>query len=66
MAKVMEATRPTAVNRSGAVERMRTALQKAKVETHGRRRGQDTIDQRAQAIFDETSRLSALGKFGAS
>ena len=34
MCKVMEATRPTAVNLFWAVERMRGALQKAKAEKH--------------------------------
>src|SRR5712672_1919087 len=65
IAKVMEATRPTAVNLFWAVERMRTALRKAKVETHDVEEIKQKLVKEARAIFDEDIASNrALGKFG--
>jgi methylthioribose-1-phosphate isomerase len=66
MCKVMEATRPTAVNLFWAVERMRTALQKAKAETKSVEEVKKLLVKEALAIFDEDIASNrALGKFGA-
>ncbi len=65
MCKVMEATRPTAVNLFWAVERMRAALRKAKAETHHVEEIKNRLVREAQAIFDEDIQSNrALGKFG--
>jgi methylthioribose-1-phosphate isomerase len=65
MCKVMEATRPTAVNLFWAVERMRTALQKAKAETKSVEEVKKLLVKEALAIFDEDIASNrALGKFG--
>src|SRR2546428_4710440 len=65
MCKVMEATRPTAVNLFWAVERMRGALQRAKAETHDVEEIKKRLITEALAIFDEDIASNrALGKFG--
>jgi methylthioribose-1-phosphate isomerase len=66
MCKVMEATRPTAVNLFWAVERMRGVIKRAKAENL---RDVEVIKQRlteeALAIFNEDIAANrALGKFG--
>src|SRR5262249_44920788 len=52
MCKVMEATRPTAVNLFWAVERMRNALARAKSETRDVEQVKKRLINEAQAIFD--------------
>jgi methylthioribose-1-phosphate isomerase len=65
MCKVMEATRPTAVNLFWAVERMRGALAKAKADTHDVEEIKKRLTREALAIFDEDIASNrALGKFG--
>src|SRR5437870_2791438 len=65
MCKVMSATRPTAVNLFWAIERMRTALQKAKKETHDVEEVKRRLVIEAQAIYNEDIESNrALGKFG--
>ena len=65
MCKVMEATRPTAVNLFWAVERMKAALQKAKTETHDVEEVRKRLVIEAQAIYSEDIASNrALGKFG--
>jgi methylthioribose-1-phosphate isomerase len=65
MAKVMEATRPTAVNLFWAVERMRSALLKAKAETTNVEEVKKLLVNEALAIYDEDIASNrALGKFG--
>jgi methylthioribose-1-phosphate isomerase len=65
MAKVMEATRPTAVNLFWAVERMRNALLKAKEETTNVEEVKKLLEKEALAIFNEDIASNrALGKFG--
>lgn len=65
MAKVMEATRPTAVNLFWAVERMRGALLKAKGETKNVEEVKQKLVSEALAIFNEDIESNrALGKFG--
>jgi methylthioribose-1-phosphate isomerase len=65
MCKVMEATRPTAVNLFWAVERMRGALAKAKADTHDVEEVKKRLTSEALAIFDEDIASNrALGKFG--
>ncbi len=65
MCKVMEATRPTAVNLFWAVERMRAALLKAKTETNSVEEVKRLLVKEAMAIFDEDLASNrALGKFG--
>jgi methylthioribose-1-phosphate isomerase len=65
MSKVMEATRPTAVNLFWAVERMRSALLKAKAETHDVIVIKQRLQDEALAIFNEDIASNrALGKFG--
>jgi methylthioribose-1-phosphate isomerase len=65
MCKVMEATRPTAVNLFWAVERMRGALQKAKADTLDVDEIKKRLTTEALAIFDEDIASNrALGKFG--
>jgi len=65
MCKVMEATRPTAVNLFWAIERMRTALLKAKAETRDVGEIKQRLVSEAQAIFNEDIASNrALGKFG--
>jgi len=65
MCKVMEATRPTAVNLFWAVERMRGALAKAKAETRDVEEVKKRLVSEAQAIFNEDIESNrALGKFG--
>src|SRR3982074_3388638 len=66
MCKVMEATRPTAVNLFWAVERMRGALLKAKAETKNVEEIKKRLVSEALAIFNEDIASNrALGKFGA-
>ena len=66
MCKVMQATRPTAVNLFWAVERMRGALATAKAETHDVEEIKKRLTIEALAIFDEDIASNrALGKFGA-
>jgi methylthioribose-1-phosphate isomerase len=65
MAKVMEATRPTAVNLFWAIERMRTALLKAKADTKNVEEIKARLVSEALAIFNEDIASNrALGKFG--
>jgi len=65
MCKVMEATRPTAVNLFWAVERMRAALLKAKAETKSLEEIKQRLVGEALAIFNEDIASNrALGKFG--
>src|ERR1700704_3659593 len=65
MCKVMEATRPTAVNLFWAVERMRAALLKAKAETKNVEEIKKRLVGEALAIFNEDIASNrALGKFG--
>ena len=65
MCKVMEATRPTAVNLFWAVERMRGALLKAKAETKNVEEIKQRLTNEALAIFNEDIASNrALGKFG--
>jgi methylthioribose-1-phosphate isomerase len=65
MCKVMEATRPTAVNLFWAVERMRGALARAKADTHDVEEVKKRLTAEALAIFDEDIASNrALGKFG--
>src|SRR5437016_6229965 len=65
MCKVMEATRPTAVNLFWAVERMRAALLKAKAETKSVEEVKQRLISEALAIFNEDIESNrALGKFG--
>lgn len=65
MCKVMEGTRPTAVNLFWAVERMRGALQRAKAETRDVEEVKKRLVSEALAIFDEDIASNrALGKFG--
>src|SRR5205807_7483679 len=66
MCRVMEATRPTAVNLFWAVERMRGALAKARTETSDVEEVKTQLVNEAQAIFREDIESNrALGKFGA-
>src|SRR6266498_2677198 len=65
MCKVMEATRPTAVNLFWAVERMRSALQRAKADTHDVEEIKKRLTIEARVIFEEDIASNrALGKFG--
>jgi methylthioribose-1-phosphate isomerase len=65
MCKVMEATRPTAVNLFWAVERMRGALLKAKADTKNVEEIKQRLTNEALAIFNEDIASNrALGKFG--
>jgi len=65
MCKVMEATRPTAVNLFWAVERMRAALARAKAETHDVDEIRKRLTEEALKIFqDDIESNRALGKFG--
>jgi methylthioribose-1-phosphate isomerase len=66
MSKVMAATRPTAVNLFWAIERMRSALLKAKDETTNVEEIKKRLVNEALAIFNEDIESNrALGKFGA-
>src|SRR5213080_3848180 len=66
MCKVMEATRPTAVNLFWAVERMRRALAKANAETSDVEEVKQRLVNEALAIFQEDIDSNrALGRFGA-
>src|SRR5207249_3443208 len=66
MCKVMEATRPTAVNLFWAIERMRRALAKAKAETSDVEEVKQRLVNEALAIFqDDIDSNRALGRFGA-
>src|SRR5216110_2970925 len=66
MCKVMEATRPTAVNLFWAIERMRRALAKAKAETSDVEEVKQRLVNEALAIFQEDIDSNrALGRFGA-
>src|SRR5947209_6992908 len=66
MCKVMEATRPTAVNLFWAIERMRRALAKAKAETSEVEEVKQRLVNEALAIFQEDIDSNrALGRFGA-
>src|SRR5262249_25991795 len=53
MCKVMEATRPTAVNLFWAIERMRAALAKAKTETRSVEEAKQRLIKEAQLILEE-------------
>jgi len=65
MCKVMEETRPTAVNLFWAVERMRAALLKARTETNSVEEVKKLLVKEALAIFNEDLASNrALGKFG--
>jgi methylthioribose-1-phosphate isomerase len=65
MCKVMEATRPTAVNLFWAVERMRGALLKAKADTKNVEEIKKHLVSEALAIFNEDIESNrALGRFG--
>src|SRR5438552_6753024 len=65
MCKVMGTTRPTAVNLFWAIERMNTALQKAKKETRDVEEVKKRLVIEAQAIYNEDIESNrALGKFG--
>src|SRR5882672_780757 len=65
MCKVMEATRPTAVNLFWAVERMRGALLKARTETKDVEEVRNRLTEEALKIFqDDIESNRALGKFG--
>ena len=65
MCKVMEATRPTAVNLFWAVERMRAALARAKAENHDVEEIRNRLTAEALKIFQEDIDSNrALGKFG--
>jgi len=65
MCKVMEATRPTAVNLFWAVERMRGALARAKADTHDVEEIKKQLTREALAIFaEDIASNRALGKFG--
>jgi methylthioribose-1-phosphate isomerase len=65
MCKVMDATRPTAVNLFWAVERMRGALLKAKADTNDVEEIKKRLVSEALAIFNEDIESNrALGKFG--
>src|SRR2546427_6268424 len=65
MCKVMEATRPTAVNLFWAIERMRGALLKAKAEGKNVEEIKKHLVNEALAIFNEDIASNrALGKFG--
>ena len=65
MSKVMAATRPTAVNLFWAIERMRSALLKAKDETTNVEEIKKRLVNEALAIFNEDIESNrALGKFG--
>jgi methylthioribose-1-phosphate isomerase len=65
MAKVMEETRPTAVNLFWAIERMRAALLKGKAETNNVEEIKQRLVSEALAIFNEDIASNrALGKFG--
>src|SRR5437762_1050305 len=66
MCKVMEATRPTAVNLFWAIERMRGAMSKAKTEKLGVDQAKQKLVDEALAIFAEDIESNrALGRFGA-
>jgi methylthioribose-1-phosphate isomerase len=65
MCKVMEATRPTAVNLFWAVERMRAALARAKAETKDVEEVRKQLTEEALKIFQEDIESNrALGRFG--
>src|SRR5882672_4425111 len=65
MCKVMEATRPTAVNLFWAVERMRAALARARTETKDVEEIRNRLTEEALKIFQEDIESNrALGKFG--
>jgi methylthioribose-1-phosphate isomerase len=65
MCKVMEATRPTAVNLFWAVERMRKTLAQAKAETHDVEEVRTRLTEEALKIFQEDIESNrALGRFG--
>lgn len=66
MCKVMEATRPTAVNLFWAVERMRSVIAKAKSENiRNSEEVKNRLTDEALAIFNEDIESNrALGKFG--
>src|SRR5205809_1530398 len=66
MCKVMEATRPTAVNLFWAIERMRRALSKAKTEISDVEEVKQRLVDEALKIFQEDIDSNrALGRFGA-
>lgn len=66
MCKVMEATRPTAVNLFWAVERMRGVIERAKSENiRDVEKIKERLTDEALAIFNEDIQANrALGKFG--
>src|SRR5712692_1002855 len=66
MCRLMGATRPTAVNLFWAIERMRSALAKAKSETRNVEEVKKKLIDEALAIFQEDIDSNrALGRFGA-
>src|SRR2546425_2166444 len=66
MCRVMEATRPTAVNLFWAIERMRRALVKAKTETSDVEEVKQRLVDEALAVFrEDIDSNRALGSFGA-
>jgi methylthioribose-1-phosphate isomerase len=66
MCKVMAATRPTAVNLFWAIERMRSALARAKAKTTDVEEVKQRLVDEALAIFQEDINSNrALGRFGA-
>ena len=65
MCDVMAATRPTAVNLFWAIERMRSALAKAKAETKDVEEAKQRLTDEALNIFNEDIESNrALGNFG--
>ncbi len=65
MCKVMEATRPTAVNLFWAVERMRAVLARARTETKDVEEVRNRLTEEALRIFQEDIESNrALGRFG--
>ena len=65
MCKLMEATRPTAVNLFWAIERMRGTLLRAKAETNNVEEIKQRLTSEALSIFNEDIASNrALGKFG--
>jgi len=65
MCKVMEATRPTAVNLFWAIERMRQALARAKAETKDVEEIKKRLTEEALLIYNEDIEANrAIGLFG--
>jgi methylthioribose-1-phosphate isomerase len=65
MCDVMSATRPTAVNLFWAIERMRDAFRRAKVETDDVGELKERLIAEARKIFDDDIKANrSLGRFG--